>query len=121
MKIEKKRVIRDACLVLVLLSLGLLLLFTDGDRGSTVEIRLGSELYGCYSLKEDRTVIIEKDSNIYGTAVIKDGTVCMKSAACDGKDCVKRGAIYREGDCILCLPGGVSITVGKSTLDGVTG
>lgn len=121
MKAEKKRIIRDICLIVFLLGLGILLMLTGRKDGTVAEIRIDGELYGSYSLYESREIRIEKDGELLGVAVIDDGKILMKSAACKGGDCVKRGAASHDGDCILCLPSGISITVGNSDLDGVTG
>lgn len=122
MKIDKKYFVRDIALIFVLLALGLLMLLPKGHKGQTVEIRVDGVLYGSYALSTDKSITIEKDGSYLGTAVIKGGKVYMKNAVCDGQDCVKRGTVWRSGQCILCLPSGISISVkGQGGLDGVTG
>jgi len=122
MNSDKKRIFRDIVLIAVLLAVGIGLVFLPQAEGNTVEIRIDGELYGSYSLREERHVPIEKDGTILGTAVIENGCVYMENAACKGKDCQKTGRISSAGRCILCLPQGIGIyVVGENELDGVTG
>ncbi|MBQ3196266.1 MAG: NusG domain II-containing protein [Clostridia bacterium] len=122
MKTEKKQIFRDVLLIAVLLIAGLALMLLPKKAGARADIRIDGELYGSYTLNTDRRVDIEKDGAVLGVAVIEDGKVYMESAACGGGDCVKQGAVNRVGQCILCLPQGISIYVmGQGELDGVTG
>ena len=109
-------------LIVLLLTAGIALMLLPKETGNTVELRIDGELYGSYDLNSDRSVKIEKDGALLGEAVIEQGEVYMKSAECQGGDCVKQGGISRKGQCILCLPQGISIyIVGQGELDGVTG
>lgn len=122
MKTDKRRLVRDAVLAAVLLLLGLAFMLLPSEKGKIAEIRIEGQLYGSYSLDIDRCIDIEKDGAFLGQAEIEDGKIYMKSAACDGKDCIKMGGIDKTGQCILCLPCGVGIyIVGEGGPDGVTG
>lgn len=47
--------------------------------------------------------------------LVKDGTICVKSATCPDKLCVKQGEISFGGESVICLPNKVVIEVtGKS-------
>lgn len=122
MKADKKRLMHDILAVFFLLAVGFALLFTSGgEDGSVAEIRVNGTLYGSYSLDDDEEIPISIDGKVAAVAVIKDGEISMKSSNCNGGDCVKRGAVHKKGDCIICAPLGIGIYIGGGALDGVTG
>lgn len=75
-----------------------------GDLGGSVEVRIDGELYGTYSLSEDRTEKFEYGDGSYNVMVIKDGKVSVTEADCPDKHCINKGKIYRENETIICLP-----------------
>ena len=84
--------------------------FLFRPEGDTVTVTVGGEFYGEYSLMEDRTVPI-RTANTENIFVIRDGKVYMESASCPDGICEKHGAIFRDGESIICLPNQVVITV----------
>ncbi len=121
MKLEKKYIVRDAALVVVLLVAAVLFMLNKGEKGNTVEIYTNGKLYATCPISTDRTVIVETE---YGKnkVVIENGAVFVIDADCPNKDCVRSGKISRSGQCISCLPNKITVIVsGKSAVDGVTG
>ena len=85
-------------------------------QGDLVTVTVDGEIYGTYSLYDSRTVeIIQKDENsrnrVTNVIVIEKGTVRMESADCPDQLCVKQGRIRRKGECIICLPNRVTVSV----------
>ena len=131
----------DIILAVVLLVLGLgspfLLRSKKTDDALVVITREGEDI-GSYSLSEDRVIAVtengikdlantvhilpEKEKEIgevLNLIVIEDGSVRVTEATCKGQDCVKMGAIDREGEVIACLPHKllISITSGGDSPD----
>lgn len=114
----------DIVLLIIIVVLGLassayvVLSQTSGD---TVIIEKDGELYGKYSLAEDRTITIPKDyesenssdesNSKYNIVTIKDGSVTMTSASCHSQVCVKHHAIKSTGESIICLPNKVLVKI----------
>lgn len=73
---------------------------SDGDK---VHITLRGELYGTYSLLQDKTIEIQNGDDL-NTVVIKDGAVSVKSSNCHNQVCVKHAEIHQSGESIICLP-----------------
>lgn len=112
----------DILLVIVLLLMGLAMTFFFGGmstKGDKAVISVGGKLYGIYSLKKDRTIVIRKNGHI-NVVSIKDGKVRMDSASCKNQLCVKHKAITASKQQIVCLPNRVMIRiVGKDSHDQV--
>ena len=92
--------------------------FLDSD-GETVQITVNGELYGEYSLHEDKTIKIN-ETNVLR---IKDGSAKMAEADCPDQICVHQRNISKNGETIICLPNKVVVTVcsgDSSHLDGIT-
>ena len=92
--------------------------FLNSD-GETVQITVDGELYGEYSLHEDKTIKIN-ETNVLR---IKDGSAKMAEADCPDQICVHQRNISKNGETIICLPNKVVVTVcsGESShLDGIT-
>ena len=77
-------------------------------EGDVLEITVDGELYGTYSLSEDRTVEIG-DGNV---CRIKNGQVTMIRADCPDQLCIHQKAIGSGGGSIICLPNRVVLSVG---------
>ena len=91
--------------------------FLNSD-GETVQITVDGELYGEYSLHEDKTIKIN-ETNVLR---IKDGSAKMVEADCPDQICVHQRNISKNGETIICLPNKVVVTVcsGESShLDGI--
>ncbi|MBR5641370.1 MAG: NusG domain II-containing protein [Firmicutes bacterium] len=78
--------------------------------GAFARVTVDGEVYGTYSLAEDRTVDVVTS---YGHNVlcIEGGKVWVSEADCPNHDCVEKGAIAKTGQIILCLPHKLSVTV----------
>lgn len=113
----------DIVLGIILLALGfgvLALLQAFAIPGKTVTVFADGELYGTYSLYENRIVEIESDKG-HNTMEICDGQVAMIDANCPNKDCMKFGSISETNQTIICLPNKVSLKInGESDLDAIT-
>lgn len=113
----------DIFLLLILLVLGMIatyLVSSADDLGTHVKISVAGEVYGTYSLDEDRTITIGKYKN-YNKVVIKNGKVFMSDADCPNKICVKHSPINSTGENIVCLPNKVLIEiVGGEKYDAVS-
>lgn len=123
MKINKRTLAEDICLVAAVLIVAFLLLAIPEKNGSFAEVLQGGESVGKYSLETDRTVEIKDESgNLLNTVKIENGRVYVSRASCSGGDCVKHPSIYKEGQCIACLPNGVTVVIrGGGSIDGVVG
>lgn len=110
----------DIILVIVLLLSGFVTtLFLGGmsAKGDKAVISVGGKLYGTYSIKKDRTIIIRKNGHT-NVVSIKNGKVQMASASCKNQLCVKHKAIAGNNEQIVCLPNHVMIRiVGKDSHD----
>lgn len=94
----------------IILSAVLFILFSPEGDGDRVRVKLDGAVIGEYPLDEDITVTLNGGSNIM---VIKNGKVCMESADCPDKICVRQGWVSRMGECITCLPNRLVIEVIK--------
>jgi len=80
---------------------------------------------GGFSLSKDGARVVQSRLGRFVLRV-SGGSVFVESAPCKNKICMGMGAIEREGEVIVCAPGGVIIEVvgGKkrphSELDGIT-
>lgn len=75
-------------------------------KGKTVVISVNNEIYGEYSIDDDKTVEL-----LHNTVVIKNGEVCVSHADCRDQICVNKGKIKNVGECIVCLPNGVVVEI----------
>ena len=116
-KITTKRAIRnDIILILCILliaSIGVLYLFVFRDKGDTVKITVNGQIYGAYSLNQDKVIEIcqGEDNKTINRVIISDGKVRMEYATCPDGICVDHSPIYRDGESIVCLPQKVVVTV----------
>lgn len=102
--------------VLVLASLVFLIITPHSTNGNTVRITVDGKPFCEKPLSED----CEIDINGTNTAVIKDGSVYMKSADCPDKLCIRQGKARDGSKKIICLPNKIVIeVVKKSEIDAV--
>ena len=123
MKINKRVLAADICLMAFVLLVALVLFLFPKEQGAKVELLRGGESIGIYSLNTDISVEV-KDVNgaLLNTVCIKNGKAFVSYASCSGGDCAKKKPIYMEGQCIVCLPNGLTVIIrGGNGIDGVTG
>ena len=121
----------DIILAVILLILGLgspFLLRADASGQSRVVITVDGEEKGSYLLSEDRVLALTEswlkelkgddlsqngyeDAEVLNLIVIENSSVRVTEASCKGNDCVRMGAIKREGEVIACLPHRMLITI----------
>ena len=84
----------------------------------------GRDKRGCVSVSKDDSIEIKNgDGDVTNTLVIKGGVADMTSADCPDHLCVKKKAISKEGESIICLPNKVVVTVKsnmKSDIDSIS-
>ena len=107
----KKRndLILITALVLIVLS-ALLVLFLLREEGGTVRITKDGELWGEYSLSEDRTVEIVGEDG-YNRLIIEDGEAYMEYASCPDGICVSHRPVKFDGESIISLPTRVVVEI----------
>ena len=111
MKIKKG----DIIISIGLLLLSMLMAFGISNskpktNGRILRVEQNSELYGEYSLDEDREIVID-DGVHYNKIVIKDGKAYMEEANCRDQICTHMPAISINGETIICLPNRVFLEV----------
>ena len=105
--------------VIVIISVALLLIWKlvylkgqDTDSDACVEVTIDGRVYGTYPLSKDDTIEIKNgDGDVTNTLVIKGGVADMTSADCPDHLCVKKKAISKEGESIICLPNKIVVEV----------
>ena len=111
---NKKKARNDLIFILALLAVlaivGGCLLLLRGE-GNTVTVQVDQQVYGTYSLAENRVVDIPSAEGGHNRLVIQDGQAHMESASCPDGICVAHHPIHRDGESIVCLPNRVVITV----------
>ncbi len=94
--------------------------YADGD---TVTVYRDGEIYGIYSLYEDREISI-RSARGFNTLCLRSGQVYISDADCKGRDCIRSGSISSNGQFIICVPHGLYIVItsgnGEALADGVT-
>ncbi len=103
----------DIFLLIVILILGAAstaFVYGIGRGGDTVEITAAGELYGTYSLNEDREIVIKRHGHT-NKVIIKDGAVSMGFSDCKNQVCVHTGEISSSSQAITCLPNRIMVTV----------
>ena len=88
-------------------ALGMLLFRTAGD---CVTVTVDRQLWGSYSLHEDRVVEIVSDSGS-NLLVIEGGAAYVREASCPDGICSSHRPIRHDGESIICLPNRVVIEV----------
>ena len=108
----------DVLLILFLLVLvGLTVYFAVLPKtGSFAEIYVDGELYQKVSLSKDSEIALD-----HLKIIVADGAVRVQEADCPDKICVKRGAISKAGQTIVCLPNRVVVKItGKSEVEAIS-
>lgn len=95
--------------VLLCVFVGLAFYFFRAD-GDSVRVSVDGEIYGEFSLNENRTVQIISEGG-YNVLVIENGRAYVESASCPDGICAAHKPISRDGESIVCLPNKVVITV----------
>lgn len=108
-------------LVLTVIGVGILAFgktgFITGETGNLVVVTVDGEVYGTYSLNEDRTVEIVSD-NGYNILVIKDGKAYVSEASCPDGVCSDHKPIRYIGATIVCLPNKVVVSIEQNESEG---
>ena len=97
-------------ILLVLCAASAAFALRTGGAGDKVVITCEGELYGTYSLSEDREILLENSGHT-NKIIIKDGTVQMAEASCHNQICVRHSAVSRAGETIVCLPNRVVVRI----------
>ena len=109
----KNDIIFIGALILIIAIIGGLT-FVFRKEGSTVIVKVNNEIYGKYSLDEDRVVEIKSERG-YNILVIEDGKAYVKDASCPGKyaltKCTNQRAISYNGEHIFCNENAVEIAI----------
>ncbi|MGN0659384.1 MAG: NusG domain II-containing protein [Emergencia sp.] len=103
----------DIVLLILLLAAGTAgsaLILAGSSAGQKVTVTVDGQLYGTYSLDEDREIEVKQDGHI-NKITIKDGSVQMSYSDCKNQICVKDGKISRTSESLVCLPNRVMIEI----------
>lgn len=120
-KIIKKA---DIILFIVLIAMGLGLSWfsaAGSTQGQNAVVTVDGQLYGTYSLTENRTIDIDQNDHI-NKITIKNATVQMTYSDCKNQVCVKDGRISKTNQSLVCLPNKVmvEITGGEEEYDAIS-
>lgn len=92
-------------------------LFFQNDTSNAVAcIKINGEIYREIPLSqtdESQDIQLENDGH-HALIHIEDGEVSFVSSDCPDKLCVNQGAISKNGESIVCLPGRFSVTICSS-------
>lgn len=108
-----RKIKNDIILVSVLLSIILfailgILLFRES--GNTVKVTIDGEIFGEYSLNDNKTIEIKSDRGT-NLLVIKDGKAYVENASCPDGICSSHKPISYGGESIICLPNKVVVFI----------
>ena len=93
---------------LLVISLSLVLVFSNGKSGAKAVVTVDGEKVAEYSLEKDGRFPLNNGSNIL---IIENGQAYLEEANCPDKLCVRMGKISRTGQSITCLPNRVCIKI----------
>ena len=108
---NKKNLLFDLILVLVLLAIGVSAYFAieaAREPGAVVAVSVNGERVAEYSLFSDGEYSLNGGTN---TLVIKDGEAYVTEASCPDGLCERQGKISRGGERIVCLPNRVIVEI----------
>ncbi len=90
-------------------------------EGSYAVVKVDGQIYGQYSLKEERTIEIPSKDDNYNRLVITGGYADIEEASCPDKLCVHQKKIQKSGETLVCLPNKVIEIKSeeKNSLDGI--
>lgn len=103
----------DIILLIVLVLVGLAstaYVAMSRSGGDTVIIEQNGDLYGKYSLYEDKVITID-GKHSKNIVTIEDGQVVMSESTCKNQVCIRHGAISATGESIICLPNRVVVKI----------
>lgn len=105
-----RTILRDAALIAaLLLTAGILFFVTAGrPHGAYVVVRVDGTETGRYALDQSGIYELNGGSNILQ---IENGFAFLCEADCPDKLCVRQGKIRLNGQCIICLPNRLTVTV----------
>ena len=118
----KMKIIRHRCDIILIASLlfvslaSVLALFLLREEGKSIKVEVDGKTVAIYSLDVDGEYILNGGTN---TLTIKDGKAYIRDATCPDKTCVKTGRISLVGECAVCLPNRVYVSVIGDHTDGV--
>lgn len=114
----KNDIILIAVLILAVSVAGILYYLCRGE-GDAVTVTVDGNVFGTYSLAEDRTVEIRtgEDGKEINLLVIENGEARVVEASCPDGICAAHKPISRNGESIVCLPHRVVVTVRTSESD----
>ncbi|MCR4891682.1 MAG: NusG domain II-containing protein [Lachnospiraceae bacterium] len=96
--------------ILVALIWYFVLIFASAP-GREVVVTVDGEVYGTYSLDEDREILIPGARGMNNRLRIQGGRADIIDADCPDKLCVHQKAISRTGETLVCLPNRVVVEV----------
>ncbi len=100
------------------LLIGAVLLFIvlwQGKAGGIVAVSVAGEKIEEMPLNRDLTKEIKGKDGGTNLLVIRGGKAWIEDASCPDHLCVKKQAISRTGESIICLPNQVVVTIEEST------
>lgn len=106
---KRKTFFSDIALIAALLAVAAAAFLLAGGKrsGAFVEVTVGGEPFGAYSLKQDG----EFDIAGLCTLKIENGEARVVSAVCRNQICVKHRPISRAGESTVCLPSRVTFRI----------
>lgn len=105
------------CFLVIVLLIGALLyvlVYRQMEGGGQVVVSVSGKEVERLRLNQDLTKEIKGRNGGTNLLVIKGGRVRVEDASCPDHLCVKKNAISRTGESIICLPNQVVITVEKN-------
>ena len=78
------------------------------DSAAKIQIRVGNQVYGSYSLNQERDLAVKGvlgESHIH----IHQGQVRFERSPCSNQYCVHQGWLNRAGQAAFCIPNQVSL------------
>ncbi len=75
-------------------------------QGKKAVISVNNNEIGCYSLYENKEIILDGNK-----VIIENGVAKMQSADCPLKICERHAAIHKKGEIIVCLPHKVIVEI----------
>ncbi len=115
---QKKHKIRNDIIliaaILLIAAIGSTVFILLQKDGTTVIVTVDKELYGKYSVFENKVVEI-KSENGTNVLTIKDGEAYISEASCPGfppeKRCSNQHPISKKGQSIICAPNKVVVSI----------
>ncbi len=102
----------DFIVVALLLVLSLVMMcfgMFGGDNAQSVRICVNGEEVAL--LPVDRDIIFIVPGGLGNVVEISGGSARMIEADCPDGSCVGQGSVFQTGECIVCLPARVTITI----------